>query len=110
MATYGETITLPEAEAETEQEKSPLYSIILFNDEEHTYGYVIDMMTKLFDKSQQEAFEIAYEVDYIGQTVVKTCEYEEAVVGCKRILNFGPDPLLGYSRGSMKAIVQEAEG
>ncbi len=110
MATFGETITLPETEAETEQEKSPLYSIILFNDEEHTYGYVIEMMTNLFDKSQQEAFEIAYEVDYIGQAVVKTCPYEEAVLGCKQILSYGPDPLLGYSRGSMKAIVQEADG
>ena len=110
MATYGETIALPEAEAETEQDKSPLFSIILFNDEEHTYGYVIEMVAKLFDKSQQEAFEIAYEVDYIGQAVVKTCPYEEAVVGCKQILKYGPDPILGYSRGSMKAIVQEAEG
>ncbi len=84
-----------------------LYQIILFDDDEHSYQYVIEMLTNLFELSQQDAFEIAYEVDNCGQAVVKTCPLGEAIEGRDMILNYGPDPRLKISNSSMRAIVQE---
>ncbi len=87
-----------------------LYQIILFDDNEHSYQYVIEMLTTLFDLSAQDAQQIAYEVDYVGQATVKVCELEEATSGRDRILAYGPDPRVRMSTTSMHAIVEAVEG
>lgn len=98
--------TDPEAQSATLL--APLYQIILFDDDEHTYQYVVEMLTTLFGMTAEEAFRIAYEVDYIGQAVVVTCPLEDAIRGRDAILHYGPDPLLERSHTSMKAIILEA--
>lgn len=102
--------TAPEtaSKTKTEQSQVPLFQLILFDDDEHLYNYVIDMLTNLFNMSYNDAFDVAYNVDYIGQALVKTCPLEEALQGKEAIENYGPDPNLEGSTGSMKAAVMEA--
>lgn len=106
------TETLPEeateAEAKTEQSLEPLYQIILFDDDDHSYPYVTEMLCNIFGMDLEQAYSITYEVDYCGQAVVKTCPYEEAVAGKDAIIHYGPDPSIEKCKGSMYAIVQEA--
>ena len=99
--------TLPYAESETLLKDAPLYQIILFDDDEHTYAYVIEMMMNVFIMSVEDAHQVAYDVDYIGQAVVKTCPLEEAVTGRDSILSYGSDFRSEHSSGSMKAIIQK---
>ncbi|MEO8376479.1 MAG: ATP-dependent Clp protease adaptor ClpS [Candidatus Sumerlaeota bacterium] len=101
------TETLPSAQTATENALAPLYELILFNDDQHSYQYVIEMLGSLFGMSPQDAYNVAYDVDFIGQAVVKTCPLEEAMVGREQIHNYGPDHRLEHSNGSMRAAVQE---
>jgi ATP-dependent Clp protease adaptor protein ClpS len=103
---HGSVETLPQEEVEKKTELGPLYQVILFDDDEHSYPYVIEMLGNIFGIEPQEANRIAYEVDFLGEAVVVRCPYEEAVEGCQRITSYGPDPRLENSRGSMNATVQ----
>lgn len=104
-----QTVPLPTAESSEATALEPLYELVLFDDDDHSYEYVIDMMNLLFNMSREQGFRVAYEVDHVGEAVVKTCPRDEAVAGVKAIHSFGPDPLMERSRGSMRAMARELE-
>ena len=43
--------------------QQPRYHVILWNDNDHSYDYVVEMMQKLFGHPQEKGFLIAKEVD-----------------------------------------------
>lgn len=102
------TLTPPEVEKEKADELSPLYNVVLLDDDDHTYEYVIEMLQKLFLLSEMEAFRRAVEVDTAGRTVVITCGLGEAEFGRDQIHAFGPDWRMPKSKGSMRAVVEPA--
>ena len=48
--------------------------VVLLDDDDHTYDYVVEMLVKLFFKTVEEAYRHAVEVDSTGRTVVMTCD------------------------------------
>ncbi|HUS05519.1 MAG TPA: ATP-dependent Clp protease adaptor ClpS [Bryobacteraceae bacterium] len=104
------TVVPPEVEKQKREELTPLYHVILLNDDDHTYEYVIEMLQKLFLCSDTDAFRHAVEVDTTGRTIVITCELSEAEFGRDQIQSYGPDWRMPRSQGSMKAIVEPAAG
>lgn len=103
-------IAPPELEEERIEEHVPLYHLILLDDDTHTYDYVIEMLQTLFLLSKTEAFRKAVEVDTEGRVVILTCERAAAEFGRDQIHAYGPDPRMSTSRGSMRAIVEPADG
>jgi len=55
-----------------------LYHVILLNDEDHTYDYVIEMLCKIFGFAGIEGAVTCIEVDTRGTTILLTCELEKA--------------------------------
>jgi len=84
----------------------PLVHVVLLDDDEHTYDYVVRMIVTLFAYSVREAFAMAREVDTTGRVVVATTHRERAELKCEQIAGFGPDPLIDYSRGPMRACIE----
>lgn len=84
----------------------PLYGVILLDDDEHTYEYVIEMLCTVFFVSAETAYRHACEVDATGRTLVITCEKEQAEFGRDQIHAYGADPRMPVSKGSMSAIVE----
>ena len=82
------------------------FKVVLFNDEEHTYDYVVEMLTHVCDLSRENAFRCAVEVDLTGRTVVCYGSRPECDATCSRILSYGPDHRLPQSMGSMNAEIQ----
>jgi ATP-dependent Clp protease adaptor protein ClpS len=107
MASQASSV-LPEIEGETSNQLQPLYHVILLNDEDHTYDYVIEMLQKTFGFSEATAFSHAIEVDTKGTTILITCELEKAEQKRDHIHAYGPDWRLARSLGSMAAIVEPA--
>jgi ATP-dependent Clp protease adaptor protein ClpS len=107
-----ETITLPERQVKTKEKtkRQPPYHVILLNDDDHTYQYVIRMLGQLFGHSEQKAYRMAREVDTSGRVVVDTTSKERAELKRDQIHAFGADPLLPRSKGSMSAMIEPAEG
>ncbi len=104
------TIASPGTRQEISDRRVPLYNVVLLDDAEHTYDYVIEMLEKLFALSTAEAWNRAVEVDTTGRTIVITCEREAAEFGRDQIHAFGADPRMPSSKGSMSAIVEPCPG
>jgi ATP-dependent Clp protease adaptor protein ClpS len=88
--------------------RAPQYHVILHNDDDHTYQYVIAMLVELFGKTVERAFLHAQEVDSTGVTIVETTTLERAELKRDQIKAYGRDPLLLKSRGSMYATIEPA--
>jgi ATP-dependent Clp protease adaptor protein ClpS len=95
----------PEAGELQEQSYSPLYHVVLLDDDEHTYDYVVEMLQRLFLFPEHLAFQHAVEVDTTGRTIVITCELPEAEFARDQIHAYGADPRMPKSKGSMSAVL-----
>ncbi len=99
----------PDVEVIRHEELVPLYHVVLLDDDDHTYDYVIEMLQELFIFSLQQAFHHAVEVDMTGRTILITCELPPAEFARDQIHAYGADPRLDRSKGSMSAIVEPAQ-
>jgi len=102
------TVAPPEVEKEKRDELEPLYNVVLLDDDDHTYDYVVEMLQKLFLHSEADAFRHAVEVDTTGRTIVITCRLAEAEFGRDQIHAYGADWRMPKSKGSMRAVVEPA--
>ncbi len=89
--------------------KVPRYHVVLWNDDDHTYEYVIRMLAALFGYPTEKAFQMAKEVDTQGRCIVLTTTQEHAELKRDQIHAFGRDPLVKGCAGSMSATVEPAE-
>ena len=84
----------------------PPYHVILLNDDDHTYDYVIEMLGKLFGHGVTQAFVMAEEVDTSGRVIVDTTTLERAELKRDQIHAYGADWRLPRSAGSMSAVIE----
>ncbi len=104
----GQTTTFREPIVTEKRDLTPLYKVVLLDDDDHSYDYVIEMLQKIFVFTLQEAYQHAVEVDTRGRTVLIVCELAHAEFARDQVQNYGPDWRLDRSKGSMTAIVEPA--
>jgi ATP-dependent Clp protease adaptor protein ClpS len=106
--------TLPEPTVAPDQKekvrRQPPYHVILLNDDDHTYQYVMRMLKELFGYPEEKGFLMAKEVDQTGRAIVLTTSLERAELKRDQIHAYGPDPLLERCQGSMTAVLEPAPG
>ena len=98
----------PEVEILEREQLVPLYRVVLLDDNDHTYDYVIEMLQKIFVFTAEQALRHAQEVDSMGRTVLITCELPEAEFARDQVQGYGRDWRLPRSQGSMSAVVEPA--
>jgi len=86
----------------------PPYNVILHDDDDHTYEYVIGMLLVLFGFPPHKGYAHAQEVDLSGRTILVTTTREHAELKQEQIHSFGADPLSERCCGSMTATVEPA--
>ena len=101
-----ETRVDEEVETDPQTQATEACKVILFNDEEHTYDYVVEMLTHASRLSRENAFRCAVEVDLTGRTIVHYGTREECEGVVTRITAYGPDHRLPQSMSSMRAELQ----
>src|SRR5262245_57809281 len=108
----SDTITLPaipKLRPEEQVRRQPPYHVVLLDDDEHTYEYVIHMLQVLFGYPPEKGFQMAREVDTSGRVIVLTTSKEHAELKRDQIHAFGPDPLSSKEcQGSMSAVIEPA--
>ena len=104
----AETTVEPETCTETAEKKATLYNVVLLNDDDHSYDYVIEMLQKLFFFAYAQAYAHAVEVDFTGRTIVFTGSLEEAQFAQTQIHGYGADPRIPRCSGAMTAIIEPA--
>ena len=87
----------------------PRYHVVLLDDEDHTYEYVIEMLMRLFRHGRETAWKMAWEVDHRGRSIVYTTNKEQAEHKRSQIQSYGADRRLSGSKGSMSAVVEKAD-
>lgn len=90
--------------------RQPPYHVILWNDEDHSFAYVITMMQTLFGHPLTKGFEIAEEVHLRGRAIVLTTTREHAELKRDQIHAFGKDGLVAGCQGSMWSTIEPSEG
>jgi ATP-dependent Clp protease adaptor protein ClpS len=103
--------TLPERESKSASrpKRQPRYNVVLWNDDDHSYEYVIIMLRKLFGYPLEKGFQLAEEVDTRGRVIVLTTALEHAELKRDQIHAYGKDASIKNCKGSMSATVEAAE-
>ncbi len=104
------TVTQPKEKRKQKTEGLPPYNVVLLDDDEHSFEYVIYMLKKLFGHPLKKGYKMAVEVDTAGRVVVATTHLEQAELKRDQIHAFGPDPLIPRCKGSMSAVIEPASG
>jgi ATP-dependent Clp protease adaptor protein ClpS len=84
------------------------WKVILYNDEDHTYDYVVAVLVAVCAMAKEQAFRCAVEVDLTGRTIVYYGTKEDCSRISSKINTWGADHRLLRSRGSMNSAVEAA--
>jgi ATP-dependent Clp protease adaptor protein ClpS len=98
--------TRPESEHQTRPRRQPRYHVILWDDDDHSYDYVIRMMQELFGHDPQRGYEIARSVDKTGRAICLTTTREHAELKQDQVHAYGKDKLVSRCCGSMSCTIE----
>lgn len=87
----------------------PRYNVILLDDDDHTYDYVIEMLMDIFGHTMRKAYEMACEVDAKKRVIVDTTHKERAEHRKQQIESYGADWRMPDCKGSMSATIEPVD-
>lgn len=90
----------------TKPRRQPRYHVVLWDDDDHSYAYVILMMRRLFGHTPETGMQIAESVDSAGRAICLTTTLEHAELKRDQIHCFGTDVLIPRCKGSMSASIE----
>lgn len=93
---------------ETQTRREPPYNVIILNDEDHTFEYVIELLCKIFRHSLDTAQKLTWDVHSKGRAIVFTTHKEHAELKRDQVLSFGSDPRLERSKGPIGCVIEPA--
>ena len=93
---------------ETRTRKLPPYHVIILNDEEHSFDYVIELLGRLFAHPLQTAVELTWRIHLTGRAVVYTTHKEKAELKRDQVLAYGADPRMSISKGPLGCYIEAA--
>lgn len=86
------TATPPREKTETRTKRQPPYAVVVLNDDDHTFNYVMIVFQKVFGYDTQKCFKLAEQIHLKGRAVVWTGALEVAELKKDQIQGMGPDP------------------
>jgi ATP-dependent Clp protease adaptor protein ClpS len=101
-------IAEPEVTTEQKTRRLPPYNVVILNDDDHTFEYVIDLLTKLFRHAIKTAEELALRIHIAGRAVVYTTHKELAELKRDQVIAYGPDPWSKACKGPLRCYVEPA--
>ncbi len=104
--TLADPVVRKNAEKDSKRKRQPRYNVILWDDDDHSYEYVILMMRQIFAHSLEKGFEIAKCVDGDGRAICLTTTREHAELKQEQVHSFGKDILIERCAGSMTATIE----
>lgn len=105
-----ETVTKRAIAEDRRPKRQPRYHVILWDDDDHSYDYVIAMMRKIFGHTTTMGMKIAEQVDTDGRAICLTTTRELAELKRDQIHSFGRDLLIERCEGSMSATIEPEPG
>ena len=88
----------------------PPYHVILHDDNDHTFEYVVEMLGRVFGHPPPRGWAMAWTVHREGRCVVDTTTRERAELKRDQIHAYGRDGRIPRCQGSMSASIEPAAG
>ena len=104
--TVAEPVVRKNVDRDRKPKRQPRYHVVLWDDDDHSYEYVILMMRQVFAHTLDKGYEIAKCVDSDGRAICLTTTKEHAELKRDQIHAFGKDILIERCSGSMSASIE----
>ena len=98
----------PDADREARTKRQPPYNVVIWNDEDHSYPYVIELLMTVFGHPFEKAYQITDTVHHKGRGIAYTTHKELAELKRDQILSAGADWRCETSRGPIRATIEPA--
>ena len=85
------TKTKHRTDSKKKPKRQPPYAVIVHNDEEHTWQYVIEVLQRVCGHTEEQAYLFTSQVHHQGKAAVWTGPLEVAELKRDQIRGFGPD-------------------
>jgi ATP-dependent Clp protease adaptor protein ClpS len=100
----------PDQEQQKKRKRQPRYHVVLWDDPNHTFHYVMVMLKELFAHPMTKGFELAEVVHHSGRAIVLTTTLEHAELKRDQIRAYGSGRAELGSVGSMYATIEPEAG
>lgn len=97
-----------DAEPERATKRLPPYHVVIHNDEDHTFDYVIEILLKIFKHPLPKAEELTWRIHTSGRAIVFTTHKELAELKRDQVLTYGPDARSKGSTGALRCHIEPA--
>ena len=77
--------------ADAKPKKQPPYAVVLFNDEEHSFQYVVETLMKVFGYPHEKSYSLTLQIHNAGKGIVWSGSREVAELKRDQIRSAGPD-------------------
>lgn len=91
QAPPDEMVRRREKPAEQKPKLLPPHAVVLFNDDRHTFLYVVETLMKVFGYSEEKSYQLTLQVHNSGRGIVWSGAKEVAELKCEQIRSAGPD-------------------
>lgn len=81
----------PKTDPREKRKPQPPYAVVVLNDDDHTYPYVVETLCRVCGHSTERAFKLAQEIDQAGRAIVWTGMLEVAELKRDQIRGRGTD-------------------
>jgi len=71
--------------------RQPPFGVVIYNDDQHTFAYVTELLIRVFGHPRPRAFELTCQVHYSGQAIAWSGSLEVAELKRDQVQGFGPD-------------------
>lgn len=89
--------------------QEPPWHVILLDDDNHTFRYVVEMLEDVFGHTVEVGFKMAEQVHENGRVIVATLHQELAELRQQQIHEYQPRQPYDDCHGQMRALIEPAE-
>ena len=87
----GVAVAEPKVKRKTKPHRNPRYAVVIENDEDHTFSYLVDVLRGVCAHTKEDAERLTDKIDKTGRAAVWTGPLEVAELKRDQIREFGPD-------------------
>ena len=91
VADAPETERRQKTDGKTKPKRQPPYAVLVHNDDDHTFPYVIEVLQRVCSHPLHKAEQLTEQIHRLGRAVVWTGAMEVAELKRDQIRGFGPD-------------------
>ena len=84
-------VAVAEPKRKTKTRRNPRYAVVVENDDDHTFLYLVDVLRAVCAHTKEDAERLTDRIDKTGRAIVWTGPLEVAELKRDQIREFGPD-------------------